>query len=310
MTPTEQAAAAAQPRTSRFLQAASPTLARDLWAMTKPEITFLVVLSTVAGFALGSPAGVDGWTLVWAVVGTALASAGGAVLNHWMERTHDAGMKRTADRPIPSGRVGERTAFGWGVVLASAGVGILCPLVNPPTGLLAILTLALYLWVYTPLKRRTPLNTLVGTVPGALPALGGFVAATGTFGAPGWAVFALLVAWQVPHFMALAWMYRKDYARGGFAMATVTDETGDQTALWIAGGALATVGLSLLPWTMGLTTPVYAACALLLGIYFGRPALAFWSDRTGTQARAVLKASVLYIPLLVAALVADLLWLS
>lgn len=297
-------------QTARFLQATSPTLARDLWSMTKPEITFLVVLSTVAGFALGSLDDVAGWVMLWAVVGTALCSAGGAVLNHWMERDLDAGMRRTEARPIPSGRISEKAAMYWGVGLASAGVGILCPLVNPPTGMLAILTLALYLWVYTPLKRKTPLNTLVGTIPGALPALGGYVAATGKLGALGWAVFALLVAWQIPHFLSLAWMYRKDYARGGFAMSTTTDDSGTSTAVWIIAFTILTIVCSLLPWTMGATTWIYAILATLLGLPFLRASVAFWSDRSNAQAKRVLKASVMYIPLLVIALVVDVLWIA
>ncbi len=293
---------------SRFLQSRAPSFARDVIALTKPEITFLVVLSALAGFVLGGDApGATGLVLAATLVGVALTSAGGAVLNHVIEKDLDATMHRTAARPLPSGRVTITQARRIGYGLICAGVGLLCPVVNPATALLAILTVVLYLKVYTPLKRVTPWNTLVGTVPGALPALGGYTAATGTLGAPGWAVFLLLVAWQMPHFLSLSWMYRKDYARGGFQMSAVTDAKGSGTAALMLAFTLLTLAASLLPVWMGAASWIYGGLALALGVYFMRPVVGFLFVRTGAQARRVLKASVLYIPLLVAALVADVL---
>lgn len=294
--------------TSRFLQPQAPSLARDVIVLTKPEITFLVVLSALAGFVLGADApGATGWVLAATLVGVALTSAGGAVLNHLVEKDFDATMHRTANRPIPAGRIGERQARWMGYGLICAGVGLICPVVNPLTALLAIAAVVLYVKVYTPLKRVTAWNTLIGTVPGALPALGGYTAATGTLGAPGWAVFFLLVAWQMPHFLSLSWMYRKDYARGGYRMSAIDDETGLSTGLLMLAFTLLTVAASLLPVWMGAASWIYGVLAVALGAYFLRPIIGFFSARTAPQAKKVLKASVFYIPLLVAALVADVL---
>lgn len=323
LAPAASVPASDSPSASRFIQARTPSRARDYVALAKPEITFLVVLSALAGYALGSPHGVDGVRLAATLVGVALTAAGGAAFNHVFERAHDAGMHRTADRPIPSGRVSARAASYYAMGLIAAGAGLLCPLTNWLTAALALGTIGLYLGVYTPLKRRTPANTLVGTIPGALPALGGYAAATGTLGAGGWAVFALLVLWQMPHFLALAWMYRKDYARGGFAMSTVTDETGTATAWTILACALLTVAASLLPLALApeafgaaplsagsllagawpARALAYGAAALGLGAYFVVPTVRFLAgERSNADAKAVLKASVVYIPLIVAAL--------
>lgn len=294
--------------TSRFLQAHAPTFARDVVTLTKPEITFLVVLSTLAGFALGFDApGATGWTLVATLVGVALTSAGGAILNHVYEKDFDATMHRTASRPLPSGRISVAQGKWMGYGSIGAGVALLCPTSNPQTAGLAILTVVLYVFVYTPLKRVTVWNTLIGTIPGALPALGGYVAATGTFGAPGWAVFLVLAAWQMPHFLALSWMYRKDYARGGYRMSAIDDETGVSTGALMVAFTLLTVVASLLPVWMGLASWGYGVAAVALGAYFLHPSLVFMRARTGPQAKKVLKASVFYIPLLVAALVIDVL---
>ncbi len=294
--------------TSRFLQAHAPSFARDAFVLTKPEITFLVVLSALAGWVLGGDApGATGWKLAATLVGVALTSSGGAVLNHLFEKDFDATMHRTAGRPLPAGRVSEGHARIMGYGLICAGVGLLCPVVNPATALLALLAVVLYLKVYTPLKRVTTLNTLVGTIPGALPALGGYVAATGRLGAPGWAAFLLLAAWQMPHFLSLSWMYRKDYARGGFHMSASYDATGRATGLWMLGFTLITIAASLLPLAMGRASWLYGGLALALGAYFLRPVAAFLAGPTAPRAKRVLKASVLYIPLIVAALVADVL---
>jgi protoheme IX farnesyltransferase len=278
---------------------------RDWFSLTKPEITFLVVISALAGFILASENGVDGWLLFWALTGIGLSSAGGCALNHYLERDLDATMKRTAYRPVPSGRISPEQAKWYGFILVAAGVGLLCPLTNPLTGVLAAATVALYLFVYTPMKRTSKWNTLVGTLPGALPVLGGWTAATGSVGAGGWALFGVLLCWQMPHFFALAWMYKKDYEKGGFAMLTVTDTKGQSTANQMLGFTIAMIGFSVVPVFLGLSSWVYLVGALALGIWFLLPVSRFYLTRSVLHAREVLKASVLYIPLLLAAIVVD-----
>jgi protoheme IX farnesyltransferase len=280
---------------------------KDYWELTKPEISFLVVVSALAGYLLGAPAGIDGWTLLITLVGVGLCAGGVGMLNHLIEHRIDAQMKRTMRRPLPAGRVSSTTVRTVGTGMVCAGVGLLCPLVNPLTAILAALTAILYLYVYTPLKQTTKWNTLIGTVPGALPALGGYTAATGDVGAAGWAIFAILACWQMPHFLSLAWMYRKDYARGGYAMLPVVEPEGDSTAYQTILFTALLLVVSLLPAWMGPMGWLYAAGALPLGLWFLWTAVAFHLERTGQQARRVLKASIIYIPVLVLLIVAD--WL-
>jgi len=280
---------------------------RDYWTLTKPEISFLVVVSALAGYLLGAPAGLDGWTLLITLIGVGLCAGGVGMLNHLIEHDLDAQMKRTMDRPLPAGRVSASTVRAVGAGMVCAGVGALCPLVNPLTAILAALTAILYLFVYTPLKQTTKWNTLIGTVPGALPALGGYTAATGDVGPAGWAIFAILVCWQMPHFLSLAWMYRKDYARGGYAMLPVVEPSGTSTAIQTVLFTALLLGVSLLPTWFGAMGWLYAMGALPLGLWFLWTTLAFYRERTGQQARRVLKASIVYIPVLVLFIVVD--WL-
>ncbi len=282
-----------------------PALWRDYLELTKPEISFLVVISALAGFLLGSPGALDAWRLVWTLVGIALTAGGVGALNHYLEYQLDKGMRRTAERPLPAGRIAPARARTFGNVLVIAGIGLLCPTTNPLTAVLAGLTVVLYLYVYTPLKRKTTYNTLVGTLPGALPALGGYAAATGTLGAGGWALFLILAVWQMPHFLALAWMYRKDYARADFAMLPVVEPDGTSTArqTLLFTGLLLPVGA--LPFFVAGMGWLYLGGALLLGLWFLRPALAFYRTRSNQDARRVLKASILYIPLLLALILVE-----
>ena len=277
---------------------------KDYLALTKPEISFLVAISALAGFLL-APGPIDWSALVWGLVGITLASAGGCALNHYLERDLDRSMKRTASRPIPSGRIAPSTAARFGALLVAAGVGILCPLTNPLTGAMAAGTVALYLFVYTPLKRVSVANTFVGTIPGALPALGGYTAATGTFGVAGWAVFAVLVFWQLPHFYALAWMYRADYARGGHRMLSVTAPDGRSLAVQVVFFSVLMIAASLVPVLTGHAGLLLAVGASALGLWFMVPAVRFARSRTNTDARALLKATVYYIPALVVLIVVD-----
>jgi protoheme IX farnesyltransferase len=273
--------------------------------LAKPEISSVVTMSAFAGFLVGSPTALDGWTLLWAMIGVALCAGGVGVLNHVLERRYDAQMKRTADRPLPAGRADPDRARTVGVLMVCTAVGLLCPLVNVTTAVIAALTAALYLFVYTPLKRVTKWNTLIGTVPGALPALGGYTAATGQLGAGGWAVFGILACWQMPHFLALAWMYRNDYARGDYAMLPVVEPDGDSTASQMIGFAALLVPVSVLPALVGPADWIYGLGAVPLGLWFLWTTIVFHGERTGQKARRVLKASVLYVPALVALLMVD-----
>ncbi|MFQ5571292.1 MAG: heme o synthase [Rhodothermales bacterium] len=277
----------------------------DYWDLTKPEITFLVTLSSLAGFLLGSPEDVNGWLLGYTLIGTALSSGGGAVLNHYLERHLDALMRRTAHRPLPAGRLSPRVALPFGLVLIVTGIATILLLVNLLTAVLAALTVALYLLVYTPLKQTTKYNTFVGSIPGALPALGGWTAATGTLGLGGWTLFAILVLWQMPHFLSLAWIYRKDYARAGYRMLPVVEPDGVSTARQTLLFTLLLVLVSTLPTVVGVTGWVYLAGALVLSVRFLLPAYAFYRSRTTHDARRVLIGSILYIPLLVVLIFVD-----
>ncbi len=278
---------------------------RDYLEMAKPEISSVVTLSAFAGFLVGSPAGLDGWTLFWTMVGVALCAGGVGMLNHVLERRYDAQMKRTTSRPLPAGRVSPGRARTVGVLMVCASVGLLCPLVNVLTAVIAALTAVLYLFVYTPLKRVTKWNTLIGTVPGALPALGGYTAATGSLGAGGWAVFGVLACWQMPHFLSLAWMYRKDYARGDYAMLPVVEPEGDSTARQMVGFCVLLLPLSVVPTLVGAAGWLYGLGVLPIGLWFLWTTLVFYGERTGRNARRVLKASVLYVPALTVLLLAD-----
>ncbi|MFB6231763.1 MAG: heme o synthase [Salinibacter sp.] len=289
-------------------QSATRSVGAVLWdyaVLAKPEISSVVTLSAFAGFLLGAPAGLDGWVLLWTLLGVALCAGGVGVLNQVFERRFDAQMQRTAARPLPAGRVDPDVARRIGILMVCASVGLLCPLVNALTAVLAALTAALYLFVYTPLKRKTKWNTLVGTVPGALPALGGYTAATGHLGPGGWSIFGILACWQMPHFLSLAWMYRKDYARGDYAMLPVVEPDGDSTAAQMIGFAALLVPVSLLPALVGSASWIYGVAVLPLGLWFLATTIVFQGERTGQKAKRVLKASVLYIPALVGILMVD-----
>jgi len=292
-------------RTRSIATPAAPATWKDWLTLTKPEITFLVTISSLAGFVMASTGGVDGWTLFWAMIGIPLTSAGGCALNQVLEVELDARMKRTANRPLPSGRIDVSHATWFAVGLIAAGVGILCPLTNPLTGVMAAMTVALYIWVYTPLKRKSTWNTLVGTIPGALPILGGWTAASGDVGAGGWALFGVLLCWQMPHFFALAWMYRKDYGESPFLMLPSGDEQGTRTALQMIIFSVLMIVFSVLPVSLGLSGMAYLLGALLLGGWFMVHVGRFWLTRSVQHARAVLKGSVMYIPLLLMAIILD-----
>lgn len=278
--------------------------ASDFLALTKPRITGLVLVTTAAGFYMGSRGPADPLLLASALLGTALVASGTNALNQWWEREADALMRRTMARPLPAGRLAPGEALVFACVIGLAGVGYLLWAVNGLTSLLAAITLTSYVFLYTPLKRRTSLSLLVGAVPGALPILGGWTAAGGRLSPVAWALFAILFLWQMPHFLALAWMYRDDYRRGGFAVAAVNDADGHVTGRQSAVYALALVAVSLAPTVWGLAGAIYAVGAVLLGGTLVGLSGAMTLRPTPQRARRLFLASVLYLPALLLLLVA------
>lgn len=276
-----------------------------LAALFKARLTSLVLMTTAVGYHFGAPAGLGGIAFWHTLIGTGILAAGAAALNQYWERHEDALMHRTADRPIPSGQIDPLAALSLGAVLSIAGMLQLTFFVNPLTGVLGMLTLASYVFVYTPLKKITSLNTIVGAVPGALPPLMGWTAATGELGAGGWALFTLLFFWQMPHFMAIAWMYREDYARGGFRMLPVVDPTGVRTGSTAIRHTLALLAFSLSPVALGLAGRWYAAAAIVLGAAFLFFAIRFSLRLHREAARSLFLASIVYLPLVLGFLVAD-----
>jgi protoheme IX farnesyltransferase len=276
----------------------------DWLVLTKARITALVLVTAAAGYVLGAPR-VELGILVWLLVGVGLASGGAAALNQVYERDADARMTRTASRPVPAGRISPARGLAAGLLLSAGGVGWLAIGINALTGFLALLTIVLYIAVYTPLKPRTSLNTLVGAIPGAIPPVIGWTAATGSIGLGGWALFSILFLWQLPHFLAIAWLFRDDYARGGFPMLPVVDPAGGSTGRQATLYALALIPVSLTPTLLGLTGGVYFFGALALGVAFLACGLGMAMDRGQKGARRLLLASVTYLPILLALLVLD-----
>jgi len=282
---------------------AEKSLAVVLSELFKMRLTILVLLTTFVGFDLGWRGPMDLGLMVHTMLGTALLAAGASALNQLLERDYDAKMRRTRDRPLPSGRITPEAALLIGGVCAGAGMLYLALTVNPLTAWLGALTLASYLLVYTPLKRVTTLNTAIGAIPGALPPLMGWTAARGEVTGEGWSLFAILFFWQLPHFLAIAWMYREDYARAGFVMLPVIDPTGARTGKQALSHTLGLLPVSLCPFLFGLAGPVYLAGALGLGAGFVWCARQFSRQISVAGARRLFYASILYLPLLLALMV-------
>jgi protoheme IX farnesyltransferase len=265
-----------------------------------------VLLTAAAGFYLGGGGGgVDLRLLLYTLLGTALVAAGTNAFNQVRERDADARMERTRRRPLPSGRVSPRAAAVFAALISGAGVVYLAVMVNLLTAGLAGLTLASYVLLYTPLKRTTPLNTLIGAVPGALPIVGGWTAAGGALGPAVLALFGILFLWQLPHFLALSWIYREDYRRGGFRMLAVEDPDGRRTA-WVAlMYAVTLVPVSLLPTLFGVTGRLYFFGALGLGLAYAAAAAVMMRTMTLPRAWRVFLVSVVYLPALLTLMVLD-----
>ncbi len=278
-------------------------LLSDLLELTKARLSFLVLVTTFVGFCFASEGPLHWVRLLNTVLGTTLAAAAAAVLNQAAEWHVDRLMERTRNRPIPAGRFTVRKARVLGVSLAVAGPVYLWFTVNALSALLAAVTVGLYVLVYTPLKRRTPLCTLVGAVAGALPPVIGWVAVRPSFGTGAWVLFGLLFAWQMPHFLAIAWMYRDEYRQAGFVMLRREDRSGCATAL---DALLCTLGLmvvTIVPFTTGLTAGVYLSGALALDAAFLFLAVLFMLERDRASARHLFFGSILYLPLVLALMV-------
>jgi protoheme IX farnesyltransferase len=274
-------------------------------ALTKPRITWLILMSTGIGYFFGHRGALDLWLLFHTLLGTALLASGTATLNQWYERDADALMHRTESRPIPSGLVTALKAFLFGLALIAAGELELALGVNALTAWIGFATVGSYLLLYTPMKQRTWLSTTVGAFPGAMPPLIGFAAARGALTVEAWILFAIIFLWQFPHFYAIAWMYKDDYARAGIRMLPVVEPDGRSTARQIVLYGLALIPASLVPGILGMSGRIYLMGALLLGIWFLYSGIRVALERTAVRARGVLIASVLYLPLIYGLMLLD-----
>jgi protoheme IX farnesyltransferase len=301
---------AAQPApVRRAAAAAGPARSSDFLALTKPRLNLLVLITTLGGMYLAAPDGMAPLLLFNSLVGTALVAGGASALNQVWERRTDGLMRRTRTRPLPGGRLqpGEGTVFG--VVLSVLGLAQLAAGANVLAAGVAALTLLSYLLLYTPLKRRTWLSTLVGAFPGALPPVIGWTAATGHLAPAAIALFGIVFFWQMPHFLAIAWLYREDYARAGLPLLPVVEPDGRSTGRQASVYAALLVPVSVAPVLFGIGGMVYAAAAVLLGAGLLALSLRFARERSTAAARRLFFASIVYLPILWAVLVADRLWL-
>ncbi len=273
--------------------------------LTKPGITRLVAMTSAAGFYMGSHGGIQWIRLLHTLIGVLLAAAGANALNEYAEADLDGRMRRTRLRPLPSRRIGRRGALLFALAMSLVGAGYLLIAVNAATALLVSASILCYILVYTPLKRLTTLATLVGAIPGALPVLAGWTASGAPLDPAAWSLFWILFLWQIPHFLALAWMHREDYRRGGYAMLSVFDPDGRATSRQAMLYAIALLPVSLLPNVLGLAGAIYFFGAFALGLAFVALAVAMVLDRSTDRARRLFLASVIYLPLLLVLLVVN-----
>jgi len=293
-------AAAAQPRR----RTATSRLA-DYVALTKPRLNFLVVASSAAGYYMGISGGVDPGRMAAAVLGTALVAGGAAVLNQVFERDTDGLMRRTRARPLPDGRIAPADAAIFGTALSAAGLALLVARANWAAAGLALATIVVYLAIYTPMKRRTSLATLVGAIPGALPPLIGWTAARGVVDGGGAALFAIVFLWQIPHFMAISWLYRDDYATARFPMLAVIDTQGHRAGRQALLYSIALVPVSVAPAWLGIVGSIFGAVALVLSLAMLVLAARFAQRRDDESARVLFYATITYLPLLWMVMIAD-----
>ncbi len=273
----------------------------DLMELTKPRITFLVLITTLVGFYMGSRDGVNFLLLFHAIVGTGLVASGASALNQYFERDLDARMARTRNRPLPDGRLFPNEALIFSSLMCAGGVAYLMFFVNVLTGVLGAATLTGYIFVYTPLKTRTALCTLIGAFPGAAPPVMGWTAARGEIDAVALSLFAILFLWQMPHFFAISWIFTEDYTRAGFSMHVSGESTGRQIIFFCC----ALIPISILPTFFGLTGMVYLLGAVLLGFIYLGYGFAVALFRSNTPAHRLLRISVLYLPALLVLMMMD-----
>ena len=278
---------------------------RDFLELTKPRITALILICTAVGYLFGCRAVFHFLTLLHALLGTALMASGTSALNQWYEADSDARMHRTRGRPIPAGRMKRSHGFVFGVLLSTAGFVELWAGTNVLAAALGLFTLISYMFVYTPLKQRSPACTTVGALPGAMPPLIGYAAASGALDTWALALFLILFVWQFPHFYAIAWMYREDYARGGIKMLPVIEPDGESTAKRIVACSILLIPISLLPRLLGMTGSIYAAAAIAGGLALLYVVMRLGRERTFARARYMLLASVFYLPALLTVMVID-----
>ena len=278
---------------------------RDYISLTKPRLNFEAILTTLAGFLLGTAHPINGALLAYALLGATGVAAGCGALNQWFEIDADRRMFRTKKRPLPSGRIGAPQAFWFGLGLSIFGVGILAWKVNDLTAFLGVSALVSYVILYTPLKKISSLCTIVGAVPGAIPPLMGWTAVQNQIGPEGWALFFILFFWQMPHFLAIGWMYREDYARAGFPMLAVVDPQGGTTGLMAVLYALALLPVSLLPTPLKMAGQVYFWTALVLSSIFLVYSILLARHKTLRHARGLFWFSITYLPVLFLVMVLD-----
>ncbi len=297
--------AVAAPRAAREEGTELRRTLADFGELTKPGITFFILITAAVGFSVAPKAGFSPWTFLFALAGIGTVTAGGAALNNWMERDVDRLMRRTAGRPLPAGRITGTAAVAFGAGLVGAGLLGLWVLVRPLTALLGVVSLVSYVFVYTPLKRRTSLCTVVGGIPGALPVLGGWTAAGAALSPAAWSLFAIVFLWQIPHFLSLAWVYRDDYRRGGLCVLSAEDPNGGRTGRQSLAFSLALVPVSLVPALLGLSGEIYLVCALLAGAAYAGLAGAFLAARSRGRAQRLFLASLIYLPAVYLVMVLD-----
>lgn len=277
----------------------------DLFELAKPRIAVLSLITTLAGFYMATEGPLNFALAAHVVVGTALVAAGASAFNHLFERELDAQMDRTRDRPLPAGRMTPAQVATYAVAASLAGVVYLALTTTLLAAACGLATMVLYVFVYTPMKRITSLNTMVGAIPGALPPMIGWTAVTNEFSHAAWVLFGILYIWQIPHFMAIAWLYREQYGKAGFKMISVDDVGGVRTSRQIVLQTVAMLAVSLLPTSLGVTGNVYFFAAFVLGIGFLAAASFMVFNRTDKNARRLLLASVIYLPLLLTFMVID-----
>ena len=277
---------------------AAPSRSADLVALAKPRLNLLVVVSALAGYVMASGDTHDVWRLLFMIVGTGLVAGGASAFNQALEREPDALMQRTRLRPLPDGRMATREAWAFGVILTVVGLAMLAIGANLLSALVALATTASYALVYTPLKRRSSFSTVIGAIPGALPPVIGWAAALDELSQGAWVLFGIVFLWQLPHFLAIAWIYRDDYARAGFPMLPVIEPDGRSTARQVVIYSLALLPVSLAPAAIGMAGALYFAGALVLTLAFIGLAVRFALTRSIPDARRLFFGSIIYLPLL------------